>query len=191
MVILTPLSEKSTRNRFIVIIHSNPTGATSTKTTTAPKTTTALTNCCIMPYGISDFFLAGNAPQVVSQFNDSMYLHLGRRLLTTTAYNPKSNGQTEAFHKTIANRLLHYVMSTKMIEIRLFTVEICVWLSSASLYERRSLPFYIDKRTLVTCRQNSGIRYCEQWKQDDTSSIVEIETSITHQNNENKDGLDR
>lgn len=56
-----------------------------------------------------DQLKADGSPWLAEKFFNAVCARLGTKLLTTTDYNPQTNGQTEGHSKTILSQLLHYV----------------------------------------------------------------------------------
>lgn len=68
-----------------------------------------LLDCLVTPYGIPSYQLTDIGLQFVAKLFESVRVFLGVKQLTTTAYHPKINGQSECYNKTIVVRLSHYV----------------------------------------------------------------------------------
>lgn len=66
-------------------------------------------DCWVMPYGTPACFLTDNGPKRVATFFASVWAYLGMKQLTTTAYQPQTNGQTDRYNKTIAARSRNYM----------------------------------------------------------------------------------
>ena len=112
MDILGPLPKTKQGNQFVVVLtdrYSKLTRAIPTGKTTATTVATIFVDHWVIPYGIPNYVLTDNGPQFVAKFFASVCLALGVKHVTTTAYHPRTNGQTERFNRTIVTRLRHYV----------------------------------------------------------------------------------
>lgn len=63
----------------------------------------------VVPYHIPDPLLTYNDPQLVGKFFNAVCVTFGTKLITTTAYHPQMNGQTERFNNTKISRVRHYI----------------------------------------------------------------------------------
>jgi len=73
--------------------------------TTAPAVANAFIDNWVIPYGLPVSMLTDNGPQFVAKFFEAVCLTLGLKHVTTTAYHPQTNGQTERYNQTLATRL--------------------------------------------------------------------------------------
>lgn len=111
MDILAPLPKSIDGNEFISVITDRFSKATRTiplKTTTATDVAMALLTHWVYSYGLPLYLLTDNGNQLLSKFFPHVYATLGTKHVTTTAYHPQTNGQSERFNKTLVNSLVHY-----------------------------------------------------------------------------------
>jgi len=112
MDLLGPLPRTRHGKQHVLVItdrYSKLTRTIALSKTTAPHVAQAFVDHWVMPYGIPASVLSDNGPQFVSKFMGAVCGILGVKQLTTTAYHPQTNGQTERYNKTIVARLRHYV----------------------------------------------------------------------------------
>lgn len=108
MDLLGPFPAAESGNQHILVItdrFSKLAQVTPLVSTTAPAVANAFVENWVIPYGIPKFVLSDNGPQFVAKFFEAICVLLGLKHLTTTAYHPQSNGQTERYNQTLATRL--------------------------------------------------------------------------------------
>lgn len=64
---------------------------------------------CVIPHGMPKRLLANNWAKFVRKLLNAACVALETKLMTTCAYHPQTNAQTERYNKTIVSRLRHYI----------------------------------------------------------------------------------
>ena len=100
-----PTENGSTNILFITDSFSNLAQVTPLSSTTASVVANTLIDNFVIPYGLPVSILSDNRPQFVAKFFEAVCLTLGLKHVTTTAYHPQKNGQTERYNQTLATRL--------------------------------------------------------------------------------------
>lgn len=112
MDLLGPLPKTTKGNQNVLVItarYSKLTRAVPLTKTTANHVATAFLENWVISYEIPNYLLTDNGLQFVAKFFAAICLYMGLNQVTTTAYHPQTNGQTERYNKTIVARLRHYV----------------------------------------------------------------------------------
>ena len=95
-----PTENGSTNILVITDLFSKLDQVTPLSSTTAPAVANAFINNCVIPYGLPVSILSDNGPQFVAKFFEAVCLTLGLKQVTSTAYHPQTNGQTERYNHT-------------------------------------------------------------------------------------------
>lgn len=109
---LVPLSKTSLGNRHVVNMtccYLKLTCSIGAGKITSTHLTTIILDNGILPYGISNYVLTDNGPQLVRKFFMALYLFLGVKHLTTTAFHRHTNGQVELLNCALVARLRNFV----------------------------------------------------------------------------------
>lgn len=112
MDIQRPLANTKTGNEFIVGMtnrYSKSMRTIPSKEATATDVAGIFVEDLIVPYGTSDRLLTDKCPQFAEKYLTSNCTELGTTMLTTTAYLPQTNVQTEWYNRIILRRLRHYI----------------------------------------------------------------------------------
>ena len=112
MDLLGPFTTTESGSTNILVItdrFSKVAQVTPLSSTTAPAVANAFVTHWVIPYGIPSYLLTDNAPQFVAKFSEAVCLLLGLKHVTTTAYHPQGNGQTERYEQTLATRLRIFI----------------------------------------------------------------------------------
>ena len=108
MDLLGPFPTTETGSTNILVItdrFSKLAQVTPLSSTTASAVANAFVENWVIPYGMPSFLLTDNGPQFVAKLFEAVCLMLGLKHVTTTAYHPQTNGQTERYNQTLAIRL--------------------------------------------------------------------------------------
>jgi len=108
MDLLGPLPATESGKAFILVItdrFSKLAQVTPLASTTAPVVADAFVSHWVIPYGLPTYLLTDNGPQFVAKFFEAVCVTLSLNHVTTTAYHPQTNGQTERYNHTLATRL--------------------------------------------------------------------------------------
>ena len=103
-----PTENGSTNILVITDRFSKLAQVTPLASTTAPAVANAFIENWVIPYWLPVSMLTDNGPQFVAKFFEAVCLTLGLKHVTTTAYHPQTNGQTERYNQTLATRLRIY-----------------------------------------------------------------------------------
>lgn len=63
----------------------------------------------VVPYCIPVYVLADTGIKFTSKLFATVFILLGLKYLTATAYHPQTSAQVEQYNHTIVTRLTHYV----------------------------------------------------------------------------------
>ena len=107
-----PLPKSYRGNNHLLVITDRYTKLTRTvplKNPSAKTTARAFCDFWAFVYGPPVTLLSDNGGHFVAKFFQDVCLTMGVKNLYTTAYHPRTNGQTERFNRTILSALRHYV----------------------------------------------------------------------------------
>lgn len=113
MDLFGPLKKTARGNTSILFITDRFTKMTRCiplRNTTAATVAAAFLEYWVYAYGAAQYILTDNGKQFVAKFFDSVCGILGSKQYFTSAYHPRTDGQTERFNEAIVQRLRHYVV---------------------------------------------------------------------------------
>ena len=111
MDLISPLPKTKTGATAILVItdrYGKLCRAIPLKKTDSTTVAASMLNNWFYPYGLPDTLLTDNGSQFISAFFEYVCSVLGIKRIGTTAYHPKTNGQTERYNKTLEKRLRIY-----------------------------------------------------------------------------------
>lgn len=76
---------------------------------TAPDVAKIFFNEVVRYHGIPDSIISDRDPRFTSKFWQSLWKHLGTKLIMSSAYHPQTDGQTERANRTLEDMLRAYV----------------------------------------------------------------------------------
>ena len=110
--ILGPLPKSKKGRKYLLVITDRFTKlkqVVALRSVTAYVVAVAFCEACVFKYGVPKTLLSDNGPQFSARFFRSVCEVLGVTNLYTSAYHPKTNGQTERYNRTIVAMLQNYV----------------------------------------------------------------------------------
>lgn len=108
MEILGPFPKMSNGNHFVIVMkerHEKLTHTIPLSRNTASQAALKFISNWVMTYSFPNFLVMDNGMQFASKLFNTLCSLLSVKKLTTTAYHPQTNGQTELLNKTTVARL--------------------------------------------------------------------------------------